>query len=67
MAPLNIEAKFATLLMSHLERSWSNAVALENTAEVDGWLVGANKEKKKWLDLYVYIQHSIGNTTYCLP
>ena len=43
MAPLNIEVTSLTLLMSHLERSALNAVALENTAEVDGWLVGAKR------------------------
>ena len=57
MAPLNMESTFVTLLMSHLERSWSNARALKNTANV--WMVGGCEEKKEeeektWLDLYVY-------------
>ena len=44
--------------MSHLERSWSNARAPVNTANV--WMVGGCEEKKEeeeektWLDLYVY-------------
>ena len=53
-----MEVTLVTLLMSHLERSWSNAWALANTANV--WMVGGCEEKeeeeeeKTWLDLYVY-------------
>ena len=60
-----------TLLMSHLERSWSNARAPLNTANV--WMVGGCEEKeeeeeKTWLDLYVYYttQYRKDNLLCCI-
>ena len=66
MAPLNIEVTSLTLLMSHLERSASNAAAVLNTAEVD---VGgtAKRKKKKWLGLYVSTtQNRQDNLLFCI-